>query len=346
MATSNAYTAESIQVLRHPETTRRRPGMFFGDVTTDRAMHAMLAELIGNAIDEHLRRGTGGYVRVAFDGDRASVEDDGRGLPVEAVETVLTRLHAGTGTRPHVHLRADLGGAGLAPVCALASELEVEIWRAGRAHAQRFACGVPRGPIEDRGATTRTGTRISFTPDFTLLARAPWDVAGLARQGRELAALVPGLAMIVDDEPFCYPDGLVDHVRYLTAGTRLVEPVHLRASHAGVGVELAFAWVEAGAGLHGFVNCAAAPAGTHLDGLLAGLRTVLRKRRIPAARIARDLLAFVHVDLEHPRFGDPSRAWLANEDVGAAVRAIVERELPPRLARSPALLDWILLRTE
>ncbi|MEO8702983.1 MAG: ATP-binding protein [Kofleriaceae bacterium] len=353
MATTTAYTSESIVVLTGLDPVRRRPGMYFGDTSTDFAMHAMLSEIIGNSLDEHLRRGAGGYIRIMFAGDRVSVEDDGRGIPIDpvtdgcsALEVVMTRLHAGTAIRPHVHVRSDLGGCGAAAVCALASELVAEVWIHARAHRQRYVRGVPLGPVEDRGPTTRTGTRISFTPDFTVLAKLPWDIARVAGQARDLAALTPGLTMIVDDEACCYPDGVVDHVRYLAGDAHLFEPVHLRASHAGVGVEVALAWREHGEpAIHGFVNCARA-GGTHVEGLLAGVRAAFAKhlasrRRLP---LARGLLAILHVDLEDPRFGSPTREWLLDEEVGAAVRTVVRDQLLPQLADQPALVDWMLLR--
>jgi DNA gyrase subunit B len=352
-------TSYRIEVLKSTECVRRRPGMYFGDVATDAAMHAMLDELLGNSIDEHLRRGTGGYIRIAFAGYRVSVEDDGRGIPIDALadgrtalETILTELHPGTAASPHVHVRPDLAGVGVAAVCALAAELEAEVWRDGKAHVQRFARGAAVGPIEERGPTTRTGTRISFTPDFTVLALAPWDVERVARKGRAFAALIPGLTVIVDDEAYCYPDGMRDHLRYLACGEQLVEPLYVRATHADVHIELALAWVDRRAAeIHSFVNCSPTRDGTHVAGMLAGINRVFAKllktrRRTLKAQLARGLLAIVHVDLECPRFGSPTREWLDNAEVGEAVRTVVERELAAHLARTPALLDWVLVQTE
>ena len=169
----DVYSVESIQVLSGLEAVRRRPGMYIGDVRDGSGLHHMLWELVANALDEHLA-GHAKRIRVSVEGQVAEVEDDGRGLPIEphprlgisGVEAILTTLHAGAtldGHFPHVHV--GLFGLGLGPVNALAEELEVEVRRDGHSWHQRFARGIPLGPLERGARTTRTGTRIRFAKD-------------------------------------------------------------------------------------------------------------------------------------------------------------------------------------
>lgn len=356
------YDASAIVVLPGLEAVRLRPGMYIGDVTDGSGMHAMLWEVVNNAIDEHLNRGASGYVQIAFDGARVSVEDDGRGIPVDvvrdgqtALEIIMTTLHSGAAwRRGHVHIRRDLFGTGVAPVCALSSELAVEVWRDGRAYAQRFARGYALGPLEDLGPSARTGTRVSFTPDFSLLEARPWDVAQIARRGRELAALVPGITVSVAGDTYCYPSGVLDHIRDLAGDAALFEPFYVRAHRDGIDVDAAIAWVDRDASaVYSFVNCSATRDGMHVKGLLTGLRAVLAPRskalrrsrgRKRWALLTRGMIAIVHASLQDPRFGNPTRDWLANEEVEAAVHSVVETELAAHFERTPALLDWLLLR--
>ncbi len=187
MATTNYYEteyfAESIEVLRGVDAVRKRPGMYVGGVD-DAAMHICLWEVIGNAFEESTA-GHGDHIAITFDGMRVTVEDAGRGIPIDAMpsgisalEAVLTTLHAGTGWRPdHVHLSPSLHGIGVVVTNALASELDVTVWRDGHAFHQHHARGKPLGPVERGEPTTRTGTRISFVPDATIFGDRAWRSA-------------------------------------------------------------------------------------------------------------------------------------------------------------------------
>jgi len=344
MATPESYDAESIQVLEWPEAVRRRPGMYIGDTATAAAQHHMLLEVLGNAVDEQLPERGARQIRIATDGERITVEDDGRGISPEALEHVFTRVHGGnTLKRPHVHLRPMLYGTGVAVACALSSVFEVEVAHGGHAYAQRFVCGRATSPVQHLGTTTRHGTRVTFTPDASLVAQHPWDVTAIEQTCRELAALIPGLSLIVDDTEACYARGLVDHLHYLANDPWLIEPLHARDERDGVGVEIAIAFARDAGALRGFVNYCANADGTHLRGLAAGLRRAFAGRRRWSKRLARQLLAIVHVTLEHPRFGNPTRDWLVNPEVEHAVRELVVERLVAHFDQAPALLDAILL---
>jgi DNA gyrase subunit B len=328
--------------------------MYVGNTDDGSGMHHMLWEVLGNAVDEHLR-GHATRIRVAIDRDRVTIEDDGRGIPPDRIELVMTTLHAGPAPAPHVHLGRDMYGTGVAVACGLSRTFEVTVWQDGREWRQRFARGRARGGVENRGTTSRTGTRLRFAPDFTIFTRHRWDKPMITTRCRELAALIPGLALQIDDESFCYRD-LADHVRHLARCEHLLDPLRVRAEHAGIGVDLAIAWTNhARSEIRNFVNCSPGVDGTHLQGMFAALHAVFGARvpslrRLSASRfrtkISRGMHAMLHVSLRDPRFGNPTREWLTNPEAGDAVRTLVERELARHLDETPALLDALLLQLE
>jgi len=345
------YDVSTIQVLSFPEAVRRRPGMYLGG-TDATARHHLLWEVVGNAVDEHLA-GHASYVRVTIAGDAIAVDDDGRGIPAEAIEVVLTRMHAGSGfRRDHVHLARSQRGVGIAPVNALCEALTAEVWRDGRWVRQRFARGVPLGPVEDLGPADRTGTRIMLVPDRTIFAPAAWNRLAVARRLRELAALVP-ITTILDHDAFRCPDGLADHARYLARGE--LAPLRVRGQRDGIAVEAAVGWTaDDRARVRGFVGCAPASRGTHLDGLADGLAAAIASAA--PARLAgvhraalrevleRGLVACVHVMFADPRFGEPTRERLVNPEVRAAVAAVVGDGIAAQLAADRTLAGCLLAR--
>jgi DNA gyrase subunit B len=361
------YDASAITVLSGLEAVRRRPGMYIGDTQDGSGLHHMLWEIVGNAVDEHLA-GHASYLRVAFHDDGAvSVDDDGRGIPVgllpldpemTTLEAVMTQLRGGSAWRPtHVHLGLYMWGAGLAPVNALSSRLAAEICRDGRRHLQEYAAGVALGPVRDLGPTDRRGTRITFTPDFSILRRRPWNRALVARRLRDLAAVCPRLTTLADGRAFRCPDGLADLARSLGRGARALHgaPIHIRGTRDDVGVEVALLWTEgARRRVRGFVGHAPAPRGTHLRGLARGLFhafVALDPARFGAVhRAAFDevmepgLVAAVHVTLAHPRFGSPMRDHLTNPEVLTAVDAVVGEQLAARLRDDRQLREALLAR--
>lgn len=340
MAVTGTYTAADIQVLTGIQPVRKRPGMYIGGVGAD-GLHHMFLEVLGNAVDEHLR-GFARNIHIAIDGHQISVEDDGRGIPPAAIEQLMTTLHAGTAAQPHVHLRAGLCGVGIAVVNALSSELEAVVWCNGNEHVQRFAFGEAVEPHAIRGKTTRTGTRITFTPDFSIMEKHAWDVERIQTRCRQLAALTPPLAIAVDKESYRYV-GLVEYVTELAA-CDVIEPFHCRAEQDGVRVDIAIARGRRGR-CECYVNCSPCTEGVHVDALRAALRTVC-SARLPGVRMSRldrRLVVVLHVQLDHPRFGQPTRSWLENPEAGAIVREVVERELARHFDENPALLDQMLL---
>ncbi|MCL6607623.1 MAG: DNA topoisomerase IV subunit B [Geminicoccaceae bacterium] len=297
----DGYTAHDIEVLEGLEPVRRRPGMYVGG-TDERALHHLVAELLDNAMDEAV---AGHATRIELElgpGERVTVRDNGRGIPVEphpkfpdksALEVILTTLHSGGKFSGKAYATAGgLHGVGVSVVNALAEELEVEVARNRELFRQRYRRGQPLGPVERVGAApNRRGTVVRFTPDRTIFPPAvrfrPVLLHRMARskaylfRGVEIrwrcdpTLLAPGEA-VPAEEVFHFPKGLGDFLESLLAGRERVvdEPFAGEAELEGGGrVEWAVAWPadeEAYAGW--YCNTVPTPlGGTHEAGLRAAL---------------------------------------------------------------------------
>ena len=331
------YTRDTIQMLESLAAVRRRPGMYIGG-TDSTGMHHLAWEVIGNAVDEHLR-GNARTVTVTVDRLRLVVEDDGRGIEPERIVEIMTTLHAGTGVTPHVHVGPNLHGSGVVVANALATEFVVTSWHAGYEYVQRFARGKPQGGLAAHGATTRTGTRVAFVPDTSVFEDGAWDSAQIAARCRELAGLVPGLAVVVDGQRYCYDD----IAAYACDGRAVVLPCHVKASAEGVDIECVIGWHAGARDVRSFVNGSSTEAGVHVREMLHAISIVMRPRVPPSVALVRGLVAYIHVMLAGPRWGSPKRIWLASPEVGTVVRDAVARALAAHIEANPAALDaWLL----
>ncbi len=297
----DSYTAHDIEVLEGLEPVRRRPGMYVGG-TDERALHHLVAELLDNAMDEAV---AGHATRIELElgpGERVTVRDNGRGIPVEphprfpdksALEVILTTLHSGGKFSGKAYATAGgLHGVGVSVVNALAEELEVEVARNRELFCQRYRRGHPLGPVERVGAApNRRGTAVSFTPDRMIFgASVRFRPAVLHRMARSKAYLFRGVEIrwrcdpallqpgdtVPVQEVFHFPRGLGDFLDSLLAGRPRVieEPFTGEAELEGGGrVEWAVAWPVDEEGYAGwYCNTVPTPlGGTHEAGLRAAL---------------------------------------------------------------------------
>ncbi len=248
---TGAYDAGQIDKLEGLEAVRKRPGMYIGDPATERGLHHTVFEVLDNSIDEHLA-GHCDRVVISIHADGSiSVEDDGRGIPVDmhpkfqmpAVELVLTNLHAGGKFGQGAYkYSGGLHGVGAKCVNALSDWFRAEVYRDGKIHHIGFERGKTTEPLEVIGELddpTRTGTKITFLPDVTIFtAGADFSFEYLSRRLRELSFLNPGIRIVLRDErgdaekekEFYYADGIIEFVRQMGENKELIhpEPISLR----------------------------------------------------------------------------------------------------------------------
>lgn len=363
-----AYDASDITILEPHVSVRKRPAMYVGNIDDGEGMHQLLWEILGNAVDEHLRGGAS-LVSVRIDGHTVTVEDDGRGIPVdpmprysgmsvvEVVFTILSMRGSLFSESPHVHLTSNLWGAGAPVVAYLSSRIDVDVWREGRYYHLAYEGGKPLDGLRDLGPTERTGTRVTFTPDFTVLPELPWRRDVIARRLREIAAFNPELTIRFHHDAHRSPNGVADLVEYEARDDRalLATPLRFVRDDPYLSVDVAMQWTDSSdQRVQGFVSQAQADRGTHIDGFWDGVSRALRRVapqqlagvRRPALRelIGRGLVAAVHVGMYHPVFGDPTKDRLESPEARRAVREVMTGALADQLERNDALRGELLAR--
>jgi DNA gyrase subunit B len=253
------YGAESIQVLEGLEAVRKRPGMYIGD-TGLRGYHHLVYEVVDNSVDESLA-GHCRNIAVTIHADESiSVEDDGRGIPVEkhktgksTLEVVMTVLHAGGKFDGGSYkVSGGLHGVGASVVNALSMRCSVEVKREGFVWKQSFERGKPTGEIEKLGSTDKSGTKTTFKPDSLIFKGddLSFNFTTLANRFRELAFLNAGLHISLTDErngkrqDFQYSAGLKEFITFLNESKKALhnEVVHFNGERDEVQIEIAFQW--------------------------------------------------------------------------------------------------------
>jgi DNA gyrase subunit B len=304
---TSAYKADSIQVLEGLDAVRMRPGMYIGS-TGPRGLHHLLWEIVDNAIDE-VANGFGSHVHVIIHSDNSvSVEDDGRGMPVDlhpvlkkpAVEVIYTQLHAGGKfDNKNYSYSGGLHGVGASVVNALARWLEVEVRRDGRLYYQRFESrkdaksgkilsGKPVTSLEDRGPTRKKGSLVSFLPDDRVFETIEMESETVANRLRELAYLNQGVRICFDDlrlprgesrQVFHYQGGIADFAVYLNEGKNVLHDtvICLSGEKDGIQAEIAIQYTDGySENLFSYVNnIPTGEGGTHETGFKTALTKVL-----------------------------------------------------------------------
>ena len=365
-SSAREYTAADIQVLEGLEPVRRRPGMYIGS-TDERGLHHLVYEIVDNSIDEAMA-GFCDRVDVVIRQDGSVlVADNGRGIPVDvhpgtgksALETVMTRLHAGGKFDNQAYkVSGGLHGVGAAVVNALSSHMWVEVRRDGKVYRQEYERGKPLGPVEvvSNGAEG-TGTATCFTPDPAIFADTTFDFDTLAERFREMAFLTKGIAISFVDERcgrtanYYFEGGIKSFVRRLNKdrGT-LHEPFYMERTSNGSVVEVALQYNDGfNESTFAFANCIhTIDGGTHLTGFRSALTRVLndyaRKAKIlkdsdanlTGEDVREGLVAVVSVKLPEPQFEGQTKTRLGNAEIKSIVESAVADELGLWLEEHPS----------
>ncbi len=351
------YTAEDIQVLEGLEAVRRRPGMYIGG-TDSRALHHMVYEVVDNAVDEALA-GFCDRIEITIHPDNSiTVEDNGRGIPVDihpqvkrpALEVVMTRLHAGGKFGGGGYkVSGGLHGVGVSAVNALSEWMEVVVKRDGKIWRQRYERGKPVTDVEVIGKMKkgeRTGTRVTFLRDPEIFDVLEYRFDVLAQRFREIAFLTRGLHIkFVDERPsppkeinFYFEGGIATFVRYLNKTRKpLHDPVYVEKQVNNVLVEAAIQYTaEYVESVYAFANTINTPdGGTHLTGLRSAITRTLNDYARKHGLLKDDepnftgedtregLTAIISVKLPDPQFESQTKVKLLNAEVRNIVESVV-----------------------
>jgi DNA gyrase subunit B len=363
-----AYTATTIQVLKGLEAVRRRPAMYIGDVGV-RGLHHLVYEVVDNSVDEAMAGYCNRITVKLNSGSSVTVEDNGRGIPVDmhptqhkpALEVVMTMLHAG-GKFDHRSYKVSGGlhGVGVSVVNALSEKCEVEVTRDGTVYYQKYEYGNPVTPLKKIGQRKRTGTRTTFIPDKGIFEKVELNFETLASRLRELAFLNAGLKITLIDArgeeeitaEFYQKGGLEAFVRYLNENKNVIftRPVYFHKERDSVDVELALQYTDSYTeNIFSYVNnINTIEGGFHMIGFKTALTRTINNyatknnlfKNGDSLLIGEDvregLTAVLSIKVLDPQFEGQTKTKLGNSEVKGIVESIVGEYLGANLEENPS----------
>ena len=367
----NTYSASNITVLEGLEAVRVRPAMYIGDVNF-RGLHHLVYEVVDNSIDEALA-GYCNKIYVSINEDNGiTVEDNGRGIPVDmhekehrsALEVVMTVLHAGGKfDKGSYKVSGGLHGVGVSCVNALSDHMIVNVFRNGKIYQQEYSKGKPLYAVREVGETDKTGTRITFHPDGTIFTTTEYDYGTLLERMRELAYLNKGIDITIEDkrpradgaaapqDHFFSDKGLCDFIAYLDENRERLMPeaIYIEGERNGIPIEIAMQYNSTyNENIHSYVNnINTHEGGTHLAGFRSGLTRTLKAYADRSGMLAKakvdisgddfreGLTAIISVKVSEPQFEGQTKTKLGNNEVRGAVDSAVSEMLENYLEEHP-----------
>jgi DNA gyrase subunit B len=371
-----SYTADSIQVLEGLEAVRKRPGMYIGD-TGLRGYHHLVYEIVDNSVDEALA-GHCKKIQITIHKDESiTVEDDGRGIPVDAhksgksgLEVVYTVLHAGGKfDKDSYKVSGGLHGVGASVVNALSSFCVVESSREGSIYRMSFEKGVPTSPLEKIGTATKSGTKVNFQPDREIFKQEElsYNFDTLGARFRELAFLNAGLHFSLTDErtgkkaEYQFAEGIKEFIEHLNTSKKALHPgiVYFSGNRDTVEIEIAMQWNDSYTeSIFSYCNnINTIEGGTHLVGFRGALtRTMnsyansknllkdLKDESLEGEDIREGLAAVVSVKVQEPQFEGQTKTKLGNNEVKGIVESLVNEKLADWMDRNPSVAKTIIAK--
>jgi len=369
---TESYSADSIRVLEGLEAVRKRPAMYIGS-TGREGLHHLVYEVVDNSVDE----ASAGFcdsivVKIRVD-NSVTVDDNGRGIPVDlhktegvsAAEVALTKLHAGAKfSNDNYKISGGLHGVGVSVVNALSVYLELEIRREGGVYSQSYVRGVPVAPLERVGNTKSRGTKITFKPDEEIFEDIEFSFDTLANRMRELAFLNSGVHIALIDErtdrksEFCYRGGIVSFVEYINRSKKVIhkDPVFVVGEREDCSVEVALQYNDTYAeNIFSFANSInTTEGGTHLVGFRSALTRIFNnyamnsnllkngKESLKGEDLREGLTAVISVKIKNPQFEGQTKTKLGNSEVRGLVEGIVYDKIGSYLEENPGIAKHLL----
>ena len=380
----NVYDSSSIKVLEGLEAVRLRPAMYIGS-TGEMGLHHLVYEVVDNSVDEALAGYASEVNAIIHEDDSVTVVDNGRGIPVDmheeegvsAAQVVMTKLHAGGKFDSNTYkVSGGLHGVGVSCVNALSEQLKLEIWRPGKGETfsstweQEYSKGIPKGPLEKMGkAGRKTGTKVTFKPDSSIMTATKFNFDTLATRLRELAFLNKGLKITLTDEredparssEFLFNGGIAEFIKHLNKGKNVLheKPIYFegeRDMNAGkLTMEVALQYNDSYSDtVFSFANnINTVDGGTHLSGFRSALTRTINaagkaaslikdeKDSIIGDDVREGLTAVVSVKLPQPQFEGQTKGKL-NSDIQGYVVQLVNEKLAEFFDKNPAVMKKIV----
>ena len=376
-----SYGADSIKVLKGLDAVRKRPGMYIGDTDDGSGLHHMVFEVVDNSIDEALA-GHCKNIAVTINSDNTvTVEDDGRGIPVDmhkgekmsAAEVIMTQLHAG-GKFDHDSYKVSGGlhGVGVSVVNALSEKLSLNIYRDGNEYEINFKDGTSIKPLKKIGKTKKKGTKINFLPSKNIFSSIKFSSSILEKRIRELAFLNKGISIsLIDDSQkkkkefvHKYDGGIIEFVRHINKKKPILinknekeifkKPVYVTSTKNNVVVECSFEW---NAGYAEEVlpftnNIPQKDGGTHLLGFRSALTRVINKYSsdrnkkskisLSGEDIKEGLTAVLSIKMPDPKFSSQTKDKLVSSEIRNIVEHIISEKVSTWFDQNPSIAKTVI----